>query len=297
MDSNSLYHSKLMAGEYHPKVVAYYFKQWHGYQMPFHSHNAVEIMYVITGACRVEMEKEKIVLKKGDFILIDANVSHRMLVDDDMQCRMLNVEFIFHPLKNDTFPCMKELAAENSALKTLLDRESPYIVLREQGEVYQTLKSLVLELDAKGEEKELMVKLLLSQLLIRISRLVVEGIHSNMQEVGGYVKKIIAYMHHNYDCDIKVKDIAASVNLHPGYLHRIFKATMNNSVMDYLTLLRIEKAKMLLAQTDIPVIDISGYIGINSRQYFSTIFKKQTGKTPVQFRKSVEALHWGYNEL
>ncbi|MDQ0971538.1 AraC-like DNA-binding protein [Neobacillus niacini] len=44
---------------------------------------------------------------------------------------------------------------------------------------------------------------------------------------------------------------------------------------------------MLLADTDIPVIEISFYVGINSRQYFSNLFKKHTNMTPIEYRKSV----------
>ena len=53
---------------------------------------------------------------------------------------------------------------------------------------------------------------------------------------------------------------------------------------EYLTRLRMEKAEMLLARTDIPIIEISGYVGINSRQYFSFLFKKHTNATPSQYR-------------
>ncbi len=289
--SNSLYHQELTTGEYHPKVTAYYFRQWETYRMPFHAHRAVEIMYVISGDCVIETLQESHILKKGDFILLDANVSHNLSVSEEHPCRMLNVEFVFTNAEG-SFPSMKDLAAANSSLSSFLSIERPFIVLKDPNEVYHTLKSLVLELDEKGMENGLMVHLLLSQLLIRIARLAVEGEESEQQQADFYVKKAIAYMHHNYDRDIQVKDIASVVNLHPGYLHRIFKANTNSTVVEYLTDLRVEKAKMLLAQTDIPVIEISEYVGINSRQYFSAIFKKYTGKSPVEFRKTTSASNW-----
>ena len=101
------------------------------------------------------------------------------------------------------------------------------------------------------------------------------------------MKQSVEYIHHHYDCDIQVKEIAAAVSLHPGYLHRIFKAGMGCTMMDYLMRLRMEKARMLLEQTDIPVIDICSYVGVNSRQYFSTLFKRYTGVTPKAYRQSV----------
>ncbi|HEY0826880.1 MAG TPA: AraC family transcriptional regulator [Bacilli bacterium] len=287
----SLYHKELTTGEYHPKVTAYYFRQWDSYRMPFHAHRAVEIMYVISGDCVVETLKESFSLKKGDFILLDANVSHNLLVGEENPCRMLNVEFVFASAEGG-FPSIKDLAASNGTLTSFLSDERPFIVLKDLSEVYHTLKSLVLELDEKGMENGLMVHLLLSQLLIRIARLAIEAKESEQQQADFYVKKAIAFIHHNYDRDIQVKDIASVVNLHPGYLHRIFKANTNSTVVEYLTALRVDKARMLLAQTDIPVIEISEYVGINSRQYFSAIFKKYTGKSPVEFRKTISASKW-----
>jgi AraC-like DNA-binding protein len=291
MDSYSLYQNKLTTDEVHPKVVAYYYKQWKDFWMPYHTHNSVEIMYVIEGNCIVDTADGLFSMKKSDFIVIDANASHRLIVDKESPCRMLNIEFIFTE-KESFFPSIKELASENQALATLLQTKEPYIILKDTNDVYHTLKSLVLELDEKDIENDLMIHLLLSQLLIRIATLIIDTRDRVPNQTDMYMKTTIAYIHQHYDYDIKVKDIASAVNLHPGYLHRIFKNHMGCTVIDYLAALRVEKAKMLLANTDIPVIEIPDYIGINSRQYFSAFFKKHTGKTPVEFRNSIEAVKW-----
>jgi AraC family transcriptional regulator, melibiose operon regulatory protein len=185
---------------------------------------------------------------------------------------------------------LKDLVNENNNLAEFLSLNRPYVVLKDPNEIYYTLKNLVLEMDKKEPGKEIMIQLHLAQLLIQIARMVVEEREkkSEHQQANVYVKKTIEYLHHNYDCDIQVKDIGQAVNLHPGYLHRIFKKQTGSTIMEYLTTLRMEKAKMLLADTDIPVIEISYYIGINSRQYFSLLFKKYTNNTPIGYRKSVQ---------
>lgn len=288
MNYISLYQRELVTNHYHPKVFAYYFKQWESYNMPFHAHKEVEIMYVINGRCTVDTEDESISMKKGDFILLDSNVSHRLIVEKESPCRMLNVEFSFVP-KEGCFPSMKDLANENSNFAEFLSLGRPYAVLKDPNDVYYTLKNLVLELDKKEKDKEIVIQLHLAQLLIQISRMVMEERKNERdhQQANVYVKKTIEYLHQNYDCNIQVKDIGDTVNIHPGYLHRIFKKQTGFTIMEYLTSLRMEKAKMLLADTDIPVIEISYYVGINSRQYFSYLFKKHTNMTPIEYRKSV----------
>src|SRR5690625_7358754 len=73
---------------HHPKVIAYYYKEWQDFQMPFHTHEAIEIMYVISGSCHVEVEQEMIPMKQGDMILIDANVrSEERRVGKECRCR------------------------------------------------------------------------------------------------------------------------------------------------------------------------------------------------------------------
>src|SRR5690554_5725144 len=115
MESNSLYNPLFITGEYHPKVNYYYFKQWDDFRMPFHEHNSVEIMYVITGQCQVDVADDSYALKKGDFILIDANVTHRLIVEKDKPCRMLNIEFLFDH-KTTTTPSLKQLVGGSQNL-------------------------------------------------------------------------------------------------------------------------------------------------------------------------------------
>ncbi|HZH62669.1 MAG TPA: AraC family transcriptional regulator [Metabacillus sp.] len=291
MSSYSLYQQELLTNHFHPTVNAYYFKQWETHYMDFHTHNEVEIMYVISGQCVVEAEQDMIQMKKGDIILLDANVPHRLLVQKGSPCRMLNIEFTFIP-KKGSFPSIKELTEHSVNLDRFLRLKQPYVVVKDPNEIYHSLKNLVLELDNRGSTQEPMMYLLFSQLLIQLARMIVEKAENDCsdqhQQVNIYVKKAVNYLHQNYDRDIQVKDVALTVSLHPGYLHRIFKQQMNCTIMDYLTKLRIQKAKMLLKETEIPVIEISQYIGVNSRQYFSMLFKKYTGQTPNGYRKLVK---------
>ena len=296
MNSFSLYQSELLADHFHPKISAYYYKLWESHEMEFHTHKEVEIMYVIDGRCMIDTKQESFLMKKGDFILLDANVAHRLIVDKSNPCRMLNIEFSFAQ-KERTFPSIKDLAAENKSLAQLLELRYEYVVLKDSNEIYHILKNLVLELDQKQSENDLMVEILFAQLLIQIARMVVEEKVNDRdyQQTNVYVKKAIEYLHQNYDCDIQMKDVGKSVNLHPGYLHRIFKQQMGCTIMEYLTSHRIEKAKMLLTDTEIPIIEISQYVGINSRQYFSLLFKRHTNITPIEYRKSAKKTIVKYN--
>ncbi|SDD01645.1 AraC-type DNA-binding protein [Paenibacillus sp. UNCCL117] len=293
MAEQSLFQAGLLEGDYHPRVRAYYFKQWISFQMAFHQHADTEIMYIISGHCRVDLQQgkhiERVLLKKGEFILLNADIPHRLIVEDGLPCRMLNIEFRFEPCRpDDPFPSVRLLSAQDEPLGRLLAAGLAHIVLRDPDEVYHLLKSLVLELDGKDKNSRLLIRLQMMQLLIRIARLQRSAEDSRQPHADYYIRQCVEFMHHNYDRDIRVKDIAAAVSLHPGYLHRIFRTQTGRSLTGYLTDLRIEKAKMLL-HTDIPILDVADYVGVGSRQYFHSLFKKQTGLTPTEFRRSIRA--------
>nr|WP_322923904.1 helix-turn-helix transcriptional regulator [Paenibacillus sp. SGZ-1014] len=99
-------------------------------------------------------------------------------------------------------------------------------------------------------------------------------------------------MRQNYDRSIRMEQIAAAVNVHPGYLHRVFRKHMDTTPTEYLNTLRMEKAMMLLGSTDIPIAEIADYVGVTSRQYFHLLFKKHTGQTPADYRKTMEHTQW-----
>ncbi|WP_062048854.1 AraC family transcriptional regulator [Bacillus sp. JCM 19034] len=291
----NLLKKEIFIHDYYPSISAYYFKTWVNFYMDFHRHDDLEIMYVLDGKCNVDIEHRSIEMRKGDFIFLDANIMHRLVLEKDKPCRMLNVEFSFVEKKR-AFPSMRDLA-KHQKVADLLSYKEGYVVLKDANEVFYTLKNLVFELDKKEDEKEMMVQLYFSQLIVQIARLLNEKREMNEQkQTNVYVKKTIEFLHHNYDCDLKMEDVGRVVNLHPGYLHRIFKKNTGCSVMEYLTTVRINKAKMLLAETDIPIIDISLYVGINSRQYFSILFKNiqinllQHLGSPLNVFKSQEAL-------
>ncbi|WP_274653058.1 AraC family transcriptional regulator [Paenibacillus humicola] len=287
MQVHSLFDSTWVTGDYRPSINAYYYRQWVDYQMAFHAHCEVEIMYVISGTCTVETRDKPFAMRKGDAILLDAGVPHRLLVGKDSPCRMLNVEFTFSECEG-IYPSVKQLAAASPSVNELLACRKPYMLLHDPTETHQTLKSLVMELDGARRDDGL-INLLISQLLVRVARLAAEKERSGTaRQTEQYVRAAIEYLHQHYDCDIQARDVAAAVNLHPVYLQRIFKRSQQVTMTDYLIHLRMEKAKMLLARTEIPIAEIADYVGVSSRQYFSELFKKSTGMTPAAYRKSIE---------
>lgn len=267
--------------------------------MAFHQHNYTEIMYLISGSCVVEVRVddrpvETYRLKRGELIVLDASVPHRLIVEET--CRMLNVEFGFVSQPGYA-PPINQMAQKTSSLNELMENTFSSLILSDTGEIYRVLKALVLELDQAGADDKYIVHLLFCELLLRVAEQRKEQLNARERPAQLYVRKSIEFLHQNYDRSIQAKDVAAAVNLHHGYLHRIFKSHTGRTLTDYLTMLRMEKAKQLLGQSDISVAEIADYVGISSRQYFHLLFRKYTGQTPSNYRDALVRDSWAKTNI
>ncbi len=99
------------------------------------------------------------------------------------------------------------------------------------------------------------------------------------------VKMSIQYIEQHYQEDITVNDLAYMYAISPNYFSTVFKKETNKTVVKYITEVRVKNACKLLLDTKASVVDISNKVGYQDTQYFFRVFKKITGKTPLEFRK------------
>lgn len=96
------------------------------------------------------------------------------------------------------------------------------------------------------------------------------------------------YIEQNYDNeDISLNTVAASVNLSPNHFSTIFSQETGRTFIEYLTFVRMEKAKELLRTTSMKTAEIAFAVGYKDAHYFSYLFKKTQECTPREFRARV----------
>jgi two-component system response regulator YesN len=99
------------------------------------------------------------------------------------------------------------------------------------------------------------------------------------------VRRACEYIRENYNKpDISLNSVAAHVCLSPAHFSTIFSQEMSVTFIDYLTGVRLEKVKELLATTDEKLINIAFSVGYNEPNYLSYLFKKREGITPREYR-------------
>ena len=106
------------------------------------------------------------------------------------------------------------------------------------------------------------------------------------EEPGSYlIKKALKYIHEHCAEEIFLADIANDLFVTPNYLSRLFRQEMGESFSDYLSQLRMKKACSLLVESNMKIYQIGDALGYPNPRYFSEWFQKNTGISPIEYRK------------
>lgn len=104
------------------------------------------------------------------------------------------------------------------------------------------------------------------------------------------VKRAKTFIQENYSRELSLDDVSREVNISPYYFSKIFKEEAGENFIEYLTRVRIEKAREMLENTSLSIKEVSIKSGYPDPNYFSRIFKKQTDMTPTEYKARVSVL-------
>lgn len=101
------------------------------------------------------------------------------------------------------------------------------------------------------------------------------------------LRRLTDYINSNLDKEITLANMAAIVGMSPYHFAHLFKNSTGCAPHRYLTKRRIEHAKMLLNDSDLPIIEICERSGFQNQSHFATQFRRYTGVTPREYRNSL----------
>ncbi|RKX90368.1 MAG: hypothetical protein DRP70_01075 [Spirochaetes bacterium] len=101
------------------------------------------------------------------------------------------------------------------------------------------------------------------------------------------VRKILVILHHEYNVDLSIEEIADRIHLSAVYIRKRFKNEIGITILGYLTKIRMEKAIELLSTGEYKVFEVAELVGYSSSQYFSKVFKKYSGLRPLDYTSGV----------
>ncbi len=115
-----------------------------------------------------------------------------------------------------------------------------------------------------------------------------QGNSRSMQEgdIQSCFNRMIAYIDGHFEQKLYLKDLSAQFYINQVYCCQLFKKNLGKTFSEYVSELRIRKARELLKQTDMSIEEIAIEAGYVDYYYFNKVFKKHCGMTPTKFRKS-----------
>jgi len=169
----------------------------------------------------------------------------------------------------------------------LLAKVPPVVTPAEPEEFRRLFESLVRHFVNPGPGASLHLKALSMELLARLAEEARTPGAAGVLPPGASVRlrRLALFLRRNYGRRLVLDDLAREAGLSPTYLHSLFTEALGVTPREYLTRVRLARARELLAATSLPTAEVAQACGIENVPYFFTLFRRRTGQTPGEFRK------------
>ena len=252
------------------------------FQIPVHWHDEFEIIYVKSGFLTVSISGENYIGKPGDAFVVSPGNLHFM----GSQTGNVDYFTFLFPLKYISFRTDDIL--DDKLLEPL---NSGHLMISPEIEdtVKEQCEQLVEIYGVKKEESQskitaqIKTKIILLQFILELwtKGFIVENDTGGKNTVE---KEMVSYIQQNFTGKILLKEFGEQFHLSEKYISRYFKEHFHITISQYVTYLRLEHAKQLLQDTDIPVTEVAMQSGYQNVSYFIRSFKKTYGMSPLKYR-------------
>ncbi|MDD3339377.1 MAG: AraC family transcriptional regulator [Lachnospiraceae bacterium] len=247
-----------------------------GYRFAEHVQPEIEIVYMNSGECMFVVEGTYIPMKQGDCLIVSPFVRHGVPVEARIPYSFTQLEY--------SLSLPKELSKRFS----LLENREPYLKLSSCQGVCNIMTSICRKYrqTPATDFTQTSIDLAVGQLFVELSdcmeRKKQEHLHTDNSQ--SRADEIIKYINENFETDIRIEILAEEHGISSRCLRKYFEKETGMSCRQYITMLRIERAKELLWNSGKNITDIAMMTGFNSSQYFSRIFQKVVGVRPHEYR-------------
>lgn len=249
-----------------------------------HTHDFIEIVYIMEGSSAERVNDEEYEVKRGDLIFINYQSIHTFTTDKHFSY----VNICFKPETVDSLItpenafALLQLTAFDELRK---DNEGGMVSFSgtERDEIETLLKNMLSEYRSKEPFRRTVLESYMNILLVKILRKT--NAEPQSIEQSGTWQKIADYIDRNLGEELTLSALAQKCFYNPAYFSRIFKEHFNMSLTEYVNYRRVELAKTLLSKGELSVEEIAFRVGYSSKTSFYRAFTRMTGATPAEYKK------------
>ena len=267
--------------------ISRYEKTTHSVKL--HAHEFIEISFITEGKSRHTINGRSFSAERGDLVILNSNMAHAHTSDGSFSFYYLALrkDYILSILSAEAdlapffFPFLFDEPDIND------DMSSPILHFRgnELIEVEHIFASLHEEYNQRNTAFGVMLDVIFRSLLVKILRNIQSADDKAwISDVYKAFPKIVEYINSNLSENLSIADIAKRSLYSPSYFSRLFKEYYGQTVKEYITAKRLERAEALLKTTAMTIDEIISSVGYTNKNQFYKIFKAQVGKTPAKYR-------------
>lgn len=250
----------------------------------YHWHRQVEVNIPFGGPVRYLINDQQIQLPEGHIGLFWGVIPHRLIeCENCTQMGVINIPLShFLGLPVDDL-LLNKILHGSVVISTTKDMFGHHEVLRWHNDSRSNAHGLY---QLMQEEIVLMMKRVAVsgwQELLHTEPGKLHSLRMNERKIR-YIQAMLSFISEHYYEAIRVNDVANQIQLHPNYAMNLFKQVMGYSIKDHITMMKVNHARALLAETNRSILDISLTTGFSAMSRFYEAFQKLVGVTPNQYR-------------
>jgi len=235
-----------------------------------HWHEHIEFHFMLSGSLKLQCGDQIYDLKENDCLIINSNELHKSIEEINCKCFCFKLHPSFFDHKHYIF---NNLINDDTVISLMLKIINQY-QNKDEASVY-FVKSCIFQLIgylcANYTTKTLSFSARLQN-------------DKKIQKMN----MVASYIHTHYTTEIKSEALAEMAHYTYSYFSYAFKEVFGMSLTKYILAIRINKAASLLLTTDMNITEIAISSGFPDANYFSRVFKKETGKSPSKYREQAE---------
>lgn len=270
-------------------VTVHYYEFDRNFAFHGECHDFWEMVYIDKGAVEIKWDNEYITLNQGEILFHQPNEFHSIKALNSSP-NFFVISFVCNSLMMEYFK--KYQTTLNKHLRSFISS-----ILKEAESVYNIpknnpdLKKLIRKKDAPlgGEQ---LIKTYLEQLLILLARNITQKGQSDLfpskeSMENHLVIKIKEYMEAHTETTLRIADLCKEFGYSKSYLSKLFHSQCGETLADYTAQLKIKKAKQLIREGSLNFTQIAARLDFESPQYFSRVFRRISGMSPSEFKRSL----------
>ena len=246
---------------------AKYGGDWHSTP---HVHNYTELFYIVGGQGQFRIDDELFSVSADQLVIVNPNIAHT------------EVSYDAHP--------MEYIVIGIEGLELSVDRNSGgrfcIFSFPEDNHALTCMQHILQEMQTRNPHYQTLCQAYMEILVVHLMRdTSFSGTSVSADPVNSRQCTMIRrYIDNHYKEPLTLDLLAEKANVNKYYLSHMYKEAYSISPISYMIACRIKEGKRLLADTDLPLSQISSILGFSSPSYFSQSFRKAEGVSPLEYR-------------